>query len=80
MHAGWLWRAAPLERPRDIGPRALFRLLWCALGGAVAVLLYGGPIAHAPGAGLLAVLVLLIAAAGALVDAFRLSLRSKRNS
>jgi len=74
-----LWKAAPLETPKDIWKRGLFRLLWCGLAGAAVALFIGRPVEYGPQAGLLVVLVLLVAAAGVLADAFRLSLRSKQH-
>jgi hypothetical protein len=64
----WLWKVAPLTKPKDIGPRALFRFLWCSVGAAFVLLIehVGGP---TPQWKPLVALVLAITGIGAAVDA-----------
>jgi pimeloyl-ACP methyl ester carboxylesterase len=75
-----LWKAVPLEKRKDIWSRALFRLLWCSAGGAVAILVINRAPERTSSVREVAVLVCVIAGMGVLVDALRLLLRTKRNS
>jgi len=80
MHIRSLWKAIPLDKPKGIWSRALFRLLWCSVGGAVAILVNNRAPERIPLVRQVAVLVCVVTGIGVLVDAFRLLLRAKRNS
>ncbi|MDQ1257456.1 MAG: hypothetical protein QG656_2061 [Candidatus Hydrogenedentes bacterium] len=64
----WFWKVAPLAKPKDIGPRALFRVLWCSAGAAFILLIehVGGT---TPQWKPLVALVLAVTGLGAVVDA-----------
>ena len=75
-----LWKAVPLEQVKDIWPRAIFRLLWCSVGGAITLFVFNRVHEPIPFVRQVAVLVCVIAGIGVLADAFRLLLRGRQTS
>ncbi len=73
-----LWKAVPLERPRNVLSRALFRFLWCSVGGAITIGVFHEH-ERIQRVSLIVLLVCVITGIGILVDAFRLLLRPKPN-
>jgi len=78
MNTRLLWNAAPLVKPKDIWFRALFRLLWCSVGGTIVLVIDAARGSVLP-VRLVVALVLVIVGIGGLVDAFRL-LGARRHS
>lgn len=72
-----LWKVEPLTDRGSIRRRFWFRLLWCAVGGVVSLLLLGFSVTTA---GALLGIVPSIAAIGAIVDTQRLKARESGNS
>lgn len=80
MNTRSLWMAVPLEKPHSIMSRALFRFLWCSVGGAIAILVTFLEQERLQVVTLAAILVCVITGIGVLVDVGRLWSQSKRNS